>query len=164
MDCSPPGSSVHGICWARTLEWVAISFFRGSSHPGIFPSRDQTCVSCITGRFFTAEPLPKNSTRSSLCIWNEIQNGKTLHDFAPSASPAIFVLGYVPTTLDFILFLKTLNSFFPRSLCIYCCLNQRLSPPLMVSAFSPSCLSSKVREAIDLFTFLSETCLPCSLL
>ena len=31
MDCSPPGSSVHGILQARTLEWVAISFSRGSS-------------------------------------------------------------------------------------------------------------------------------------
>ena len=28
MDCSPPGSGVHGIFWARILEWVAISFFR----------------------------------------------------------------------------------------------------------------------------------------
>ena len=35
MDCSPPDSSVHGISQARVLEWVAISFFRGSSHPGI---------------------------------------------------------------------------------------------------------------------------------
>jgi len=33
MDCSPPGSSVHGISQARILEWVAISFFRGSSLP-----------------------------------------------------------------------------------------------------------------------------------
>ena len=31
MDYSPPGSSVHGILWPRTLEWVAISFSRGSS-------------------------------------------------------------------------------------------------------------------------------------
>ena len=31
MDCSPPGSSVHGIPQARILEWVAISFSRGSS-------------------------------------------------------------------------------------------------------------------------------------
>ena len=31
MDCSPPGSSVHGIFQARILEWVAISYFRGSS-------------------------------------------------------------------------------------------------------------------------------------
>ena len=32
MDCSPPGSSVHGILHARILEWGAISFSRGSSH------------------------------------------------------------------------------------------------------------------------------------
>ena len=35
MDCSPPGSSVHGIHQARILEWVAIPFWRGSSQPGI---------------------------------------------------------------------------------------------------------------------------------
>ena len=33
VDCSPPGSSVHGILQARILEWVAISFSRGSSQP-----------------------------------------------------------------------------------------------------------------------------------
>ena len=42
MECSPPGSSVHGISQARILEWVAISSSRGSSRP-----RDQTCVSCM---------------------------------------------------------------------------------------------------------------------
>ena len=46
MDCSLPGSSVHGILQARILEWVAISF-RGSSWP-----RDWTWVSSIAGRFF----------------------------------------------------------------------------------------------------------------
>ena len=48
MDCSPSVSSVHGILQARTLEWVAMLFYRGSSRP-----KDQTCTSCITGRFFT---------------------------------------------------------------------------------------------------------------
>ena len=33
MDCSLPGSSLHGILEARVLEWVAISFSRGSSRP-----------------------------------------------------------------------------------------------------------------------------------
>jgi len=47
MDCSPPGSSVHGILQARILEWVAIPFSRGSSQP-----RDQTQVSLIAGRGF----------------------------------------------------------------------------------------------------------------
>ena len=38
MDCSPPGSSVHGMLeWARMLEWVAIPFSRGSSDPEIKP-------------------------------------------------------------------------------------------------------------------------------
>ena len=33
IDCGPPGSSVHGVFQARILEWVAISFSRGSSQP-----------------------------------------------------------------------------------------------------------------------------------
>ena len=37
VDCSPPGSYIHGILQARILEWVAISFSRGSSRPGIEP-------------------------------------------------------------------------------------------------------------------------------
>ena len=43
MDCSPPGSSVHGFLWAGILEWVAISFSRSSSLP-----RGGTYVSCIS--------------------------------------------------------------------------------------------------------------------
>ena len=45
-DCSPPGSSVHGILQARILKWIAIPS-RGSSRP-----RDQTWISCTAGRFF----------------------------------------------------------------------------------------------------------------
>ena len=37
MDCSPPGFSVHGILQERILQWIAISFSRESSHPGIEP-------------------------------------------------------------------------------------------------------------------------------
>ena len=37
MDCSLPGSSVHGLLQARILEWVAFPFFRGSSQPEIEP-------------------------------------------------------------------------------------------------------------------------------
>ena len=43
INCSPPGSSVHGIFQARILKWVVISFSRGFSW-----SRDQTCVSYIS--------------------------------------------------------------------------------------------------------------------
>ena len=59
MDCNPTGSSVHGILLARILEWVVISFSRGSSRP-----RDQTrvsCVSSVTGRFFTRWAILKLS-------------------------------------------------------------------------------------------------------
>ena len=51
IDCSPPGSSVHGILQARILECIVIPFSRGPSRP-----RSGTRVSCIAGRFFTTEP------------------------------------------------------------------------------------------------------------
>ena len=50
MDCSLPGSSVHGISQARILEWIAMSFSKGSSW-----SRDRTSISCIAGKLFTTE-------------------------------------------------------------------------------------------------------------
>jgi len=48
MDCSLPGSSVHGILQERMLEWLAMPFSRGSFQP-----RDPTQVSHIAGGFFT---------------------------------------------------------------------------------------------------------------
>ena len=63
---SQPGSFVHGIFWARILEWVAISPSRASSQP-----RDRThvfCISCLTGKFFTAEsPGKPNRSHGSYC-------------------------------------------------------------------------------------------------
>ena len=56
MDCSLPGSSVHGTLQVRILEWVAIRFSRGSSQPC-----DRTQVSCIAGR---SEPPGKARVRS----------------------------------------------------------------------------------------------------
>ena len=50
MDCGPPGSSVQGIFQARMLEWVAISFSRGSSWP-----RDRTLVSALQADSFPSE-------------------------------------------------------------------------------------------------------------
>ena len=67
LDCSPPGSSVHGILQASILERVAISSCRGSSQP-----RDRTCasyVSCIGRWFFTT-----NATWEALCISEELAN------------------------------------------------------------------------------------------
>ena len=60
MDCSPPGSSAHGISQTRILEWVAISYYKGSSWP-MFPIQ----VSYIAGWFFT-----NWSTREApLCVY-----------------------------------------------------------------------------------------------
>ena len=65
MDCSPPGSSVHGILQARILGWVAIPFSRGSSPPR---------SSHISYDFFIeADSLPTESvgksSRSGRCVW-----------------------------------------------------------------------------------------------
>ena len=54
IDCSLTGTSVHGILYARTLEWVAMTPSSVSSRP-----RDETLVCCIAGRFFIAEPPEK---------------------------------------------------------------------------------------------------------
>ena len=60
MDSSSPGSSAHGILQARILEWVTISFSRGSSQP-----RDWTRVSTLYADTLTSEPpgKPKNTGR-----------------------------------------------------------------------------------------------------
>ena len=63
-DCSPLGSSVHRILQARIVEWVAISYSKGSSRP-----RDQTCVSCIAGAIFTTEPPGKPFSLLEHVIW-----------------------------------------------------------------------------------------------
>ena len=57
MDWSPSGFSVHEIFLAKMLEWVAISFFRGSSPP--LDGTGISCVFCIIGRLFICEPLGK---------------------------------------------------------------------------------------------------------
>ena len=62
MDCSLPGSSVHGILQARTLEWVAMPSSRASSQP-----RDQTQVSRIARRFLESEPPGKPEKWNIAC-------------------------------------------------------------------------------------------------
>ena len=79
VDCSWPGSSVHGISQARILEWVAIPFCKGSSWP-----RDWIQVSCTADRFFTVwatkKTLKSKVWRLNLRfiieveqVWGEIQ-------------------------------------------------------------------------------------------
>ena len=68
MDCSRPGSSFHGISQARILEWVAISFSRGSSRPR---KLNQTAPTLTGGFFFTRE------AQHSLLHWHENRCQKT---------------------------------------------------------------------------------------
>ena len=63
MDYSPPGSSVHGILQAITLEWVTISSSSGSSW-----LRDQTHVSCIAGGFKTGGNAICMNSRAPLLL------------------------------------------------------------------------------------------------
>ena len=60
MDCSLPGSSIHGILQARILEWVAMPSFRGSSRGSSWP-RDRTCISgapTLAGGYFITWEAP----------------------------------------------------------------------------------------------------------
>ncbi|XDC86430.1 hypothetical protein R6Z07F_017603 [Ovis aries] len=81
VDCSPPGSSLHGILRARILEWVAISFSRGSSRP-----RDQTRVSRIAGRRFnlctSREAHERHCRRRHLC-----SRGSSVPGVVPAPGP-----------------------------------------------------------------------------
>ena len=63
MDCSPPGSSVHGILLARTLEWVALPSSKGSSRP-----RDWICISYVLHWQADSLPLMPPGKPNRLCI------------------------------------------------------------------------------------------------
>ena len=67
MDCSPPGSSVHGILQGRVLEWIAISSSRGSSR-----LRIELASPPLAGRFFTTESWkPQGSLRTGRFCWTQ---------------------------------------------------------------------------------------------
>ena len=95
MDCSPTTSSVHGIVQARILEWVAVSYSRGSSQP-----RDKTHVSCISciGRWIlhhwatreTQHVFP-SSLKLLLLSWQciEAQRGHWKEFFKSTCSPSV---------------------------------------------------------------------------
>ena len=81
MDCSLPGSSVHGIFQAIVLEWIAIYFPRGSSQP-----RDRTQVSHIVDRCFTVRATA--TSNSSPCI--------KMHCISLSRHASCWVVSYFP--------------------------------------------------------------------
>ena len=81
MDCSLSGSSVHGIFQARVLEWIAISFSRGSSQ-----HRNRTWVSRIAGRHFTKPQKDcqlendqnKPQSRETVEVFDKVQHVEVL--------------------------------------------------------------------------------------
>ena len=98
MDYSPPGSSVHGILQARTLEWVAIPFSKGSSL-----LREQTHVSCTAGRFFIIWATREAQIHTYLHLILQVFLG-----------PTSFTRYYLASLLAFI------AKFLKRAVDIYC--------------------------------------------
>ena len=89
IDGSPPGSPIPGILQARILEWAALSFSKRSSG-----CRDQTCVSCIAGGFFTTEPLRKpHAAAAATTAPKSLQSRPTLCDPIDGSPPGSPVPG-----------------------------------------------------------------------
>ena len=89
VGCSLPGSSIHRILQARMLEWVAISFSRGSSLP-----RNQTCVSFIGSRLSTTEPPEKLQFKNLhlftiVSVINDIPKKNRSYSFTGESLPNI---------------------------------------------------------------------------
>ena len=95
MDCSLPGSSVHGISQARILEWVAISLSRGSSR-----SRDQIWVYCLAGGFFTIELSGKLYVCTCVTFAEKITKCKRRTKIQINGKNTIFVYGKIQYLKD----------------------------------------------------------------
>ena len=84
MNCRLPGSSGHGIFQARVLEWVAISFSRGS-----YPPRDWNRVACIADSHFTIWAIRETNQKEAIicspnpkfCLWKLTTNHHKVWDF-----------------------------------------------------------------------------------
>ena len=110
MDCRPPGSSVRGISQARILEWVAISFFRGSSW-----SRNRThisYVSCI-GKVDSLQQCHLGSPINTVCcVLNHVQLSATPWTVAHQAHLSIGILQ--AGILGWVAKPSSRGSFWPR--------------------------------------------------
>ena len=134
------GSADHGIFLARMLEWVAISFSRGSSWP-----RDQTQVFCTAGRWFT--------------IWATRGVSNFLEEISSVFHSVVFLYFFeLFTKEDFLSVLPILwNSAFGW---VYLC----LSPLTFTSLFSAICKASSHNHfALLLFFFLGMVLVTASL-
>ena len=82
MDCSPSGSSVHGISQARVLEWVVISSSRGFPNLGIEPVPPVSPA--LQANSLPSEPSGKPFTvytSIKWCIWFDIYNHQSNDDW-----------------------------------------------------------------------------------
>ena len=138
MDCSPPGSYVHGVSQARMLEWVAISYSRGSSWPG-----DQTWLSCITGRFFTIWATREANRDYLLLLFSQVYQFRSVqfsHSVvSDSATPWIAACqaSLSITNSQSSPRLTSIESVMPSSHLILCCPLLLLPPiPPSISVFS----------------------------
>ena len=113
MDCNLPGSSVHGIFQARVLEWVTISFSRGSSQP-----RDWTWVSRIAGRFFTSW-----ATREARLVPCSFFVHFLLYKAKNLISDLFFVVVYISycnrVDLQYCVSFRCIAEWFKLYICIY---------------------------------------------
>ena len=87
-DYSPPGSSAHWISQARIPEWVAISYFKGSSRP-----RDQTCISCLLR--WEADSYRRASLGGPYAVYFTVGKSLSLVTHSAILSVSGYALGHV---------------------------------------------------------------------
>ena len=81
MDCSPPGSSVHGIFQARVLEWGAIAFSKVSPYLGINLNKEVKDLNIENYKALIKETEDKNKWKEILCSWNRRINIAKMSSF-----------------------------------------------------------------------------------
>ena len=103
VDCSLPGSSVHGLLQSRVLEWVAISFSRGASDPGIKPGSP----------VLQADALPSEPAGSYHLSYSKLRFGMVIYSFTVSWMSHIFTCPNCPQqTQSFFSFPTVVHSVF----------------------------------------------------
>ena len=139
MGCSPQGSSLHGILQARKLEWVAISFSRGSSWP-----RDWTqvsCVSCISRQILYHWATWEVSTSDFTEEMNTMRKETSLTFHFTHISVSVLKYSTIPPGSTFNSLLHEGDHFAPSSLPFSRSFpSSTPGPPLCISSFSPGSL------------------------
>ena len=125
MDCSQPGSSAHGISQARILEWVAISFCRGSSRPS--DHTRTSCVSCI-GQQILFTTVSPGEPQFSVQFSSFAQSCLTLCDPMNWSMPGLPVHHQLPEFTQ----LMSIESVMPSNHLILC------HPLLLLPSIFPS--------------------------